>query len=358
MPREIVLFPYLPLRARIAIDGWTLIPSGGIQREDCVDELALKAAVGVLRLYSRQSGEATAGVFAQAPSSGIGDTAPPGALPRLRRAVMLACLDTNPSGLIPEDDQTGNEGWATYTSEHLQIWGHTIDDHGRLADQRGGMVTLLTGGYNVFESGNLRFAPPPEMHQLIFARPLDGEYATAVHRLLGSRSDTGRRLARTIDWLGLAWQNADSIDENLRIVALYSGFEALLAKPADAKAAALALSVLLDPAGTRKRRYKSWKTRKGKPVPDRISQLAWWFLQFAWLRNAIIHGDRLTVRSYHDRRGRAHKWVAELTLRQAIKETVASAGYADLRIDPSMRAMTRAVREAIRRGEFAPPEQA
>jgi len=352
--REIILFPYLPLRDRTAVDGWTLIPSRDVQKEDCVDDLALNAALGLLRLYSDQGGPHRAGALAQPPSA-IGDPVRPGALARLRRAVMVACLDTNPSGVIPDDEQTGNEGWATYTSEHLQIWGHAVDDHGRLADQRGGMVTVLTGGYNVLETGDLRFAPPPEMHQLIFARPFDDEYATAVHRVLGARGETARRLARTIDWLGLAWQNADSIDQNLRIVSLFSGFEVILAKPADAKAAALALGALLDPPGTRTRCYKSWRTRKGKPVPDKISQLSWWFVQFAWLRNAILHGDRLTARNYHDRRGRPHKWVAELTLRHAIKETVACAGYPDIRVDPATRTLTRAIKDAISRGEFSPP---
>jgi hypothetical protein len=193
------------------------------------------------------------------------------------------------------------------------------------------------------------------MHEPRVVRSWDEEYAAAIHRLLGNRGELSRRLARAIDWLELAWQNGDSLDENLRIAALYSGFEVLLASPADAKAAALALGALLDRPGARKRQYKSWRTKRGTQVPDKISQLAWWFVQFAWLRNAILHGDRLTSRHYHDRRGRSHKWMAELQLREAIKETVASAGYSDLRLTPHERALHRALLKAIRRSELGPP---
>jgi hypothetical protein len=58
--------------------------------------------------------------------------------------------------LVAEEDRIGNEAWSTYTSDHAQLWGHRIDDDGWVADQRGGMVSVLAGGYNALKPDDYR----------------------------------------------------------------------------------------------------------------------------------------------------------------------------------------------------------
>src|SRR5262249_16944783 len=151
-----------------------------------------------------------------------------------------------------------------------------------------------------------------------------------------------RRLGRTIDWLELAWRNADAIAQDLRIAALHSGFELLLDAPADTVSAAETLSALLDSPDAQRHVRPAWRSRKDKPIELPITDLGWWYVQFAQLRNAILHGDDLAATDYLDDQGRPHKWVAEETLRRAITETLARAGWPDLRIDRALRAITQA----------------
>jgi len=54
------------------------------------------------------------------------------------------------------------------------------------------------------------------------------------------------RIGRAIDWLDLAWRNTTSLDDDTRILAIYSGFEVLLGEEG-AEALGVALSDLLEP---------------------------------------------------------------------------------------------------------------
>jgi hypothetical protein len=173
---------------------------------------------------------------------------------------------------------------------------------------------------------------------------LDLEYGSALYRLLTEDSASARRLGRAIDWLDVAWRNSDALDLNLRVAALHSGHETLLDVSADYKAAARALSDLLEPANVERHTRPGWANRQGRSVEDEVSDLEWWFIQFAFLRNAILHGDEITTEHHHDELGRVHLWVAEETLRRAIRETVAAAGWPDLRLEVTRRSLERALR--------------
>jgi hypothetical protein len=338
--------PYLPLEDRVGIGEWRLIPAAVLSEEDAPVPLSLKLARGLVGLYERPPSYTTSGAFAQPSGGRVGDEFGLDEFGRLRRALVMTLLDQNPSGVKDQDKRNPNEAWRTYTSEHAQAWGHRIDEDGYVAEERGVMVSVLAGGYNVLQDDSIRLAYPRELHHVRPARQLDTEYGTALYGFLGEDSSGARRLERAIDWLELAWQNADALRLNLRIAAIHSGFETLLDKPADAKAAAQSLSALLDPPNVEKRARPEWRKRSGVPVDTEISDLGWWFVQFAQLRNAILHGDEITTEHHHDDLGRAHLWVGELTLRDAIKETVAAAGWPELREPVIVRAVNRALRQA------------
>jgi hypothetical protein len=75
-----------------------------------------------------------------------------------------------------------------------------------------------------------------------------------------------------------------------------------------------------------------WTTLRGRPHSEGMSDLEWWFTRFVFLRNAIVHGDEIPPGQF--RFGRQWQiWIAEGRLRDAIKETVARAGFPRIRID-------------------------
>lgn len=101
------------------------------------------------------------------------------------------------------------------------------------------------------------------------------------------------------------------------------GFEVLLGSDATEDVRD-ALAALLDDEHAEKR-PRNWEPRTGRPRGAELSDLAWWFMQFAFLRNAIVHGDEVRAEMFeHD--GRPQVWLGESRLRQAIKTLVATAG--------------------------------
>lgn len=346
MTYSFLYLPYLPVEDRFEIGGWEVVPTAHLAEYDVAAPVALTLARGLVSLHERPPSSSTQGAFARPRAGKVGDEFGLGDFGRLRRAVVVTLLDRNASGVSPDGERDLNKAWRTYTSEHAQAWGHRIDEEGWVAEERGGMVRILAGGYNVLHEDSIRFAHPIDLHSPRIARQLDAEYGSALYRLLGEDTAKARRLGRSIDWLELVWRNADALDLNLRIAALHSGFETLLDKPADTTAAARALSHLLDPADVETRPRPLWTTRRGRPIENAVSDLAWWYVQFAQLRNAILHGDPITSEHHHDDLGRAHLWVAEETFRRAIRETVAAAGWPELRSEITTRALGRAMRRA------------
>jgi hypothetical protein len=348
VPHLYMYLPYLPLDDRLELGGWQFVPADCLSEPDASDATALKLAQGLVTLYERPPSFNTWGAFACRSDGKIGDEFPRSAVTRLRRSLVVTLLDQNESGVRPQDERDPNAAWRTYTSEHAQAWGHPIDGEGWVAEQYGGMVTILAGGYNVLQEDSIRFSHPRELHspRPVRALDLDLEYGTALYHLLDDGSAGARRLGRAIDWLDVAWRNSDALDLNLRIAALHSGFETLLDVSANYKQAARSLSALLDPADVERRGRPDWKNRQGNPVEDEISDLEWWFVQFAYLRNRILHGDEITSEDHHDDLERAHLWVAEETLRRAIRATVAAAGWPELRLDVRKRELERAIRNA------------
>ena len=136
---------------------------------------------------------------------------------------------------------------------------------------------------------------PPEDVRVPFFNPgdLDFEYADAVWETTTSVTDDARRLARAIDWLDFAAWNATSLTNDLRVPALQAGFEVLLDRDDSESIVGVRIGRFLsdlltpgDPLSTR-----TWPKLKGEGETSReLTDLAWWFVRFSFLRNALMHG--------------------------------------------------------------------
>jgi len=66
--------------------------------------------------------------------------------------------------------------------------------------------------------------------------------------------------------------------------------------------------------------------RRGQVRPREVTNTAWWFTFFAFLRHAISHGEEVPSRQYEWNRHH-HLFLGESLLRDAIKRKVAAAGF-------------------------------
>lgn len=324
MPTTLLIAPYLPVDRRVDAGDWHLIPRAELAQADAASELCFRLAQGLARLYELPGDGAGMGAFVTSGDGRVGDDFPIDGMGPLRRALIFGALSSNQSSLVPEDEQTGNEAFGMLTSDHAQLWAHPFDEAGYTADGRGGMVHILAGGYNALAEDSIRFPYPAALYDPIFSRGPRWDVSRRTLTALLRSDETSRRLRRAIDWLDLAWRNTDAIVSDLRIPALHSGFEALMDQPADAESARRALCALLDPADEPTSSRPGWTSRRSNPIDDEVSDLGWWWAQFAGFRNAILHGDELTADDHSDDRGRAHLYVAEETLRAAIIATLDS----------------------------------
>jgi hypothetical protein len=177
-----------------------------------------------------------------------------------------------------------------------------------------------------------KFAPPADLRVgFVGYWDLDFEYADAVSQSTSVESAEARRLARAIDWLDFAARNTTGLTDDLRVPALQAGFEVLLDRDDSESIAGVrigrVLSDLLTPDAPHSER--SWPNRRGGETTRELTDLAWWFVRFSFLRNALMHGDAPTEDVWaHD--GVLHVDLGELRLSQAIKETVVRDGHPDL----------------------------
>jgi hypothetical protein len=351
---HVLVAPYLQHRARISISGWELIPRSLLAADDVVQgATALVQVRGLLELYHpAPRGRNAVGCVFRPPRRRVGEAFPRSQMRPLRRAIVAALLDGNPTLDATSDDP--NIGHQVATSDNAALYGHGIDHEGYVAVEYGAMVTNLTGGLRIRLDGEdddapappgerprIGIYPPNELTLPLMGPQPDEVYADALYRCLTPRTDAARRLGSAIDWLDLAWRNTPSTSFETRVVLLKSGFEVLLDAGDDWRRQRAALSTLLPDIAPR-RRDRTWTHNGRARGPERMSDLEWWFANFTWLRNAIAHGDEVT-RGDH-RWGRTHHvWVGESRLRTAIKRTVANAGYPDVLLDPFDRAVRRFV---------------
>lgn len=344
---HVIVLPYLPLREPVAVGGWRLIPAQRPAAEAFVDEDACAKAQGLLRLYGAGAGAHIAGAFAAPPDGRIGDDVPVDQMTILRRAIVVGLLEGNPTPPALAENQEAvdpNGAWKSATSDNAALWGHPIDDSGYTAVEYGAMVTTLSGGHNVLHEDSVSITPPAELPTPFMYRFFDGFYSDAVFAVLAAGDDRSRRLGRAIDWLDLAWRNSPSVTPEVRAVILRTGFEVLFGSD-NTYVVRDELSALLDGEDVA-RHERTWTTLAGKAQAAELSDLGWWFMQFAFLRNAIMHGDEVAATIF-EHEGRPHIWLGESRLREAIKALVAQSGHPTVLLDRGEREREERVKRAM-----------
>lgn len=334
---EVLLFPYLFASERLSAGGWKIIPRTDLVAEDAVSDWVRESTLGLLDLYELRSGTWDAvGCIAGPPDGLVGDPIQIDGMRALQRAVVAALLDPNPSLSQKE------AGHQVATSDNALVYGHRVDGSGSVAVDYGAMVRAVVGGLSI-GSDDVRVAAPPEVLVPFLHPSMDEVYLDALVQVLVVGDEQSRRLSRAIDWLDLAWRNTSSIDEDTRIVALRAGFEALFGVGDQTGSIRGVLSDLLDDDLAPKA-IRTWQTLQGAPKSQDMTDLEWWFMRFSFLRNAIMHGSDPPDDDYlHD--GRRHIWLAEETLRRAIKQLVANATTSAVLMNPLERALSDAMEE-------------
>jgi hypothetical protein len=336
---HVLLFPYLPINRRAHVGSWELIPFRLFDARDARDARADKQARQLFDLYELPRGAGgPLGALVRRARGKVGDRVRPSSLPPLRRAVLAALLDANPA------DRDFGHGVAT--ADNAVLYGHRISRDGSLAATYGELVTTLIGGLRL-GTDHSAIHPPIELPTPMLARDLDERFAEASLRVIGQDSDEARRVSAALDCLDLAWRNSTSTTQQMRIPALYSGFEVLLGVGNGRLRMARALSSRLGRDSARKREHV-WRQRpESSPRRDLFSDLEWWFMRFGELRNAIAHGDELRLGLWRHGR-RWHFWIGEERLRQAITDVVAErTGLPELRYDRGERVFAWMARDAL-----------
>jgi hypothetical protein len=352
----VVYAPYLPLSFRENIGAWELIPHASLEDGDAIDAEVARLARGVADLFELPRGpHANVGTFARPDDGRVGDDPQDMALINdLRRALVAGVLDQNASPLLSEDERSPNAGHEAYTSDNAIVVANGIRD-GWTGTITGGRVRHLELGIQVLpddELPRLRIAPPGDLRIPLMGPRPDVFYADAAWESMRRGTDDARRLGRAIDWLDAGWRNASGLTDDLRIPALFAGFEVLFDSD-DKTVVRRRLSTLLD-AFDAPTQVRTWTSRAGNPQSEAMTDLAWWFLKFADLRNAIMHGRELTHGDWLHEDNRPHIDLGDWWLRQAIKETVARDGHGDVREDPIWRdalIRTRKMTQALENAE-------
>jgi hypothetical protein len=333
---DVVYLPYLPLDERIIVGQWELIPRAVLVTGDCRDARTLELAQGLAEVYVLpQPAGTAAGVFARLRGGSVGEEIVDfGPVHDLQHACIPAVLDANPSPL--DDHLDPNAGHWILTSDNAQVVAHGID-------RKLGYTGTIVGSYRPMVSFGVSVLDDPENHihratipppgglRIPTFRPprLDVEYADVTWQSIRRSDDAARRLRRAIEWLGLASRNVTGMTNDVRVPALRAGFEVLLDSE-DAVVLARRLSDLL--GDTSPIRNRTWTSVERKEQDANLRDVGWWFMQFSFLRNDLMHGRALGMEEwrYDDR---SHIDLGEWYLRQAIKHTVANDGHLDILTD-------------------------
>jgi hypothetical protein len=321
----VVAAPYVRFASRFTIGPWEFIPHRELTVDDTPSQMDFDRAKGLMALYHRSRRvREDFGCYVSRRRGLLGDPVPFAQLGLLRTVALFGFLDRNPVALELGGDDDANAGHRTWTSDNLFIAGHNVDPAGYVAARYGAMSQNLIAGLNI-DDEHSEISPPAELVCPLMGSGADAVVTDALWTVLRQSTPEARRIRRAIDWLDLAWRNTPSVSQEMRIVLLKSGFETLLDvgdRVVDQRAALQALLPRVAP----RRRLRQVPTLAGQLRAERMSDLEWWYTNLAFLRNAITHGDVITGGMH--RFGRTyHLWIAELRLRQVIKECVAQRGF-------------------------------
>jgi hypothetical protein len=331
-PAHALLFPYLWIRDRIEVGPYELISRNVLVDDDFTTPQMKVDVEGLLKMYEMRGSMANrSGTVVRRRDGKIGDRFQREEMRLLRRAVVAALLDRAPLEIGKKED---TQGWHVPTSDNALLYLHQLDGSGRVAVEYGRMVTTMVAGLTI-GSEHSQIHAPSELHAPFLGADPDPVYVDALYTEITAGTQQARRLGRAIDWLDLAWRNTASIDDDTRIVALYNGFEVLLGESSALELAGV-LAELLEPGAAKTTRPVPKLPKPGQrseySLRD-LTDLAWWFLWFGFMRHDITHGYEISPRQ-HEWNEQSHLFLAETRLRQAIKQTVADAGRPDVLLDP------------------------
>ena len=122
--------PYLPLRERLEVDGWALVPVAERGNADYVSDFAETAAHGLVKLYDTGRGDAF-GALVHRVGDGIGAGIPEGEVLTMQRALVVTVLAGNPMPpRVDDDDLTELQWWFVCFTLLRNAIGHGkgVDD--------------------------------------------------------------------------------------------------------------------------------------------------------------------------------------------------------------------------------------
>ena len=221
-----LLFPYLWIRERMEVGPYQAISREALVKDDFASTQIETDVHGLLKMYEMRGSMADRfGCVVRRSDGKVGDRFDRNEMRPIRRAIVVALLDR-----VPEIGQKQNtQGWHVPTSDNALVYLHQLDGSGYVAVDYGRMVELTVSGLRIGEEHS-RIHSPSELHAPFLGPDPDDVYLDALYTELTAGTAEARRLGRAADWLDLAWRNTTSIDDDTRILAIYSGFEVLLAE--------------------------------------------------------------------------------------------------------------------------------
>ena len=305
---DVVYLPYLPLRERVHVSEWELIPQSDLRTDDRLDDRAEELSRGLAAVYVLpKRGGVAAGAFARQRGGRIGHAAREmRAIEDLRRACVVTVLDPNPSPLLRVSERDLNAGHWMLSTESATVVAHGIHRAGGYTGTiMGSRLPYMSLGVSVLDDpegvGGPRgeVLPPADVRIPTFRPPrFDAELAHATWESIRRGDDAARRLGRAIDWLGLADLNISLMTHDVRVPALRAGFEVLLDTGDFLELGYQLARLVRDESEPTER---TWASLSGKAFAENLGDVAWWCVQFSFLRNALMHGDSLDQEQWlHD----------------------------------------------------------
>jgi hypothetical protein len=253
----------------------------------------------------------------------------------IQAAVRFAVLDAN-----DRVSKGPNAAYHLATAENAELYVQPIDEtDGSIAFREGGALkSILSGGWTI---GQRPCPLPDAVVPIVFPLHVSRRIAKAVFSALVAVPDVRQgRVRIALEWHADAMKNPRAITLQHRLIALKTGFEALLGT-SDSREGARRLRKLFEDATRAHSNLLPWAgvlwspnervdlarvhIRKRQQRPDMRSEIEDWFMTLAEARNAVIHEGKLTVTEFTlvERPLSPYKgnlfWVGERLLREAIK---------------------------------------
>ena len=327
-------FPALPLGRELELGEWMV---GTPPDEVAWHSSRFKELVSTLLTSFAQndSGERFIGgaLLWRKPSGFDGEPPTREEFSAIQAAVRFAALGCN--DLLRRDDP--NSAHHVVTSENAALHVQPIDlENGYITHVREGFLKrVLGGGWRIGEH------PPPLADgtiPILGQLPVSNILAKAVFEAhLKGDTEEVRRLGVAIEWHAAALSNAVAVTWQQRIIALKTGFEALL-DASNSREGARRLRALFEEAAKPhvdllpspnllwSPREKTDLPRHWNKRPELWSELEDWFMTLSDARNKVIHEGRVTVMEYKappqrplSRYAGQLFWKGERILREAIK---------------------------------------